>query len=300
MKVTLDQWMTFVAIVEHGGYMRASEYLNKGQSTLSYAISKIESELDVRLFEQKGRKSSLTTVGRALYQKAKVLIEDADQIEELSEMYRDGTHNRIKIAVDVLFPMEYVQTAIEQLLSIYPKANVEVHETILSATQDAAMEYQCDLFITVEKPHGIEPRDIFSFELGAIANNTHPLHQLTAPIGDNILCRYRQIVLRDQGSKKIKVGWLQSQNQIVVNQPQTVIEMVKRGLGFAWLPLNSIKEELNSGQLKLLNIENYRIVKVMTMLVNTKPQKALPIVFEFEELLRAAVIENEGYIAKHE
>lgn len=300
MKVTLDQWMTFVTIVEQGGYMPASEYLNKGQSTLSYAISKIESELDVRLFEQKGRKSSLTTVGRALYQQAKILIEDAEQIEELSEMFRHGTQNRVKIAVDVLFPMEYVQTAIEQLLSKYPKANVEVHETILSATQDAATEYQCDLFITVEKPYGVEPRDIFSFELGAVANNTHPLNQQPAPISDNVLSRYRQIVVRDQGSKKVKVGWLQSQNQIVVNQPQTVIEMVKRGLGFAWLPLNSIKEELNSGQLKLLNIENYRIVKVMTMLVNTKPQKALPIVFEFEELLRDVVIKNEGYIAKHD
>ena len=51
MKIALDQWQALVSVVESGGYARAGESLHKSQSTLTYAIQKLESLLGVKVVE---------------------------------------------------------------------------------------------------------------------------------------------------------------------------------------------------------------------------------------------------------
>jgi DNA-binding transcriptional LysR family regulator len=63
IKITLDQWAALVSVVESGGYAKAGERLHKSQSTLTYAIKKLEELLDVKVFELRGRKAFLTPTG---------------------------------------------------------------------------------------------------------------------------------------------------------------------------------------------------------------------------------------------
>src|SRR5687768_3510369 len=55
MKVSLEQWAALVSVVESGGYAKAGERLHKSQSTLTYAIQKLEDVLGVKAFEIRGR-----------------------------------------------------------------------------------------------------------------------------------------------------------------------------------------------------------------------------------------------------
>ena len=41
-RITLEQWRALLAVVEAGGYAQAAERLHKSQSTLTYAVQKIE------------------------------------------------------------------------------------------------------------------------------------------------------------------------------------------------------------------------------------------------------------------
>ena len=41
-KISLDQWTTLVSVVEAGGYAKAGDALHKSQSTLTYAIQRLE------------------------------------------------------------------------------------------------------------------------------------------------------------------------------------------------------------------------------------------------------------------
>ena len=56
-RVTLEQWQALVAVVESGSHAKAAEVLHKTQSTVTYAIRKIESLLNVKAFEIRGRKA---------------------------------------------------------------------------------------------------------------------------------------------------------------------------------------------------------------------------------------------------
>ena len=66
-RVTLEQWQALAAVVEHGSYAKAAEALHKSQSSVTYAVQKLESQLGVRAFELKGRKAALTQTGELLY-----------------------------------------------------------------------------------------------------------------------------------------------------------------------------------------------------------------------------------------
>ena len=73
-RITLEQWRTLVAVVDAGSYAAAAESISKSQSTLTYAIQKMESLLDLRLFEVQGRRAVLTAAGQVLYRRGKVLL----------------------------------------------------------------------------------------------------------------------------------------------------------------------------------------------------------------------------------
>src|SRR3546814_7297595 len=62
-KISLEQWRALTAVVEVGGYAQAAEALNKTQSTITYAVQKIESLLGLKIFEIQGRKAQLTREG---------------------------------------------------------------------------------------------------------------------------------------------------------------------------------------------------------------------------------------------
>lgn len=291
--VTLEQWQTLIAIVEHGGYAAAAEAMGKGQSTLSYSISQLENKLQVRVFTLKGRKASLTPAGRALYQRAKRLVEEAKLIEELAAAYSEGRQTSIRVAADILFPQHLTLKTIEQFTQSYPQTRIELHETILSGTHEAILKRNTDLVLTGYIPFGTNGTPLIDIERVAVAHKDHPLHNYPSPLEDHHLTQHRQIVLRDSGSKDIDAGWLQSQQRITVTHLQTSIEIIKARLGFAWLPKHCIQAELESGLLKPLTLQNYQYSVITLFMVYPNADYVSPAVQHFSELLQAQVALNQ-------
>src|SRR5215470_3924334 len=80
-RIALEQWRALLAVVEAGGYAQAAATLHKTQSSITYAVKKIESLLGVKVFEIKGRKAQLTEAGEVLYRRARTLVEEAVALE---------------------------------------------------------------------------------------------------------------------------------------------------------------------------------------------------------------------------
>ena len=89
-RITLEQWQALVTVVDAGSYARAAEQLHKTQSTLTYAVQKIESLLDVKAFDIRGRKAVLTPTGHLLYRRARVLLDEASGVENAARRISAG------------------------------------------------------------------------------------------------------------------------------------------------------------------------------------------------------------------
>ena len=85
--MTLQELRYFCVTAEVLHYTRASRLLYISQPSLSYAISKLEQELGVPLFEKNGKRVSLTKYGEEFLPYAKrALTEISEGIEHLREM----------------------------------------------------------------------------------------------------------------------------------------------------------------------------------------------------------------------
>jgi DNA-binding transcriptional LysR family regulator len=85
----------------------------------------------------------------------------------------------------------------------------------------------------------------------AVASPDHPLHRLGRTLTERDLRRHRRIFIRDTSTqRKRDAGG--AELRWTVSHKATSIRAVVLGLGFAWLPEETLREELAAGVLKPL------------------------------------------------
>ena len=88
-----------VALQEHGHFGRAAEACYVTQPTLSTQVKKLEEQLGVTLVERHARGITLTQTGKAIAERARELLREAESIEELAQMHQDPQAGRLRIGL---------------------------------------------------------------------------------------------------------------------------------------------------------------------------------------------------------
>ncbi len=255
-KISLEQWRAFIAVIESGGYARAAETIFKTQSSVSYAVQKIEQLLELQLFEKQGRRSVLTPAGHALYLRAKNLLERADALEQGAISLRENWDPELRLAVDIIYPTWALLHSLNRFSTERPLTRVQLYETVLGGTDEALYERAVDLAISTAIPQGFSGDPLIRLRFIAAAHPDHPLHQLGRPPTVDDLSEHRHLVIRDNAVKYTREtgSWLGAERRWTVSQKATQIAAACRGMGFAWFPEHAIANELKEGSLKPLSL----------------------------------------------
>jgi DNA-binding transcriptional LysR family regulator len=92
-----------------------------------------------------------------------------------------------------------------------------------------------------------------------VAHPDHPLHKLGREITMRDLRKHWHIVVRDSSAQRDKKSeLLEVEQRWTVTNMSTSIGAVSRGYGFAWLPQDKIRTELEQGLLKVLPVRGGR------------------------------------------
>jgi len=126
-RITLEQWRALEAVVEAGGYAQAAERLHKSQSTLTYAVQKIERLLAVKVFELRGRKAVLTEGGQVLYRRARTLLEEALLLERGAAAMAADWQPELRIAVEIIFPTWLLLECLAEFARERPETRIELY-----------------------------------------------------------------------------------------------------------------------------------------------------------------------------
>jgi len=287
LKVSLEQWRALLAVVDAGGYAQAAEMLEKSQSAVSYAIQKMEAELDVRLFRLQGRKAVLTDVGEILYRRAQSLVIEASRLESSAQSLASGVEAQLYIAVDAIFPLPLLLRSLDVFAAEFPETRVELLETVLSGTDEALRQREVDLAITPQVPQGLVGDVLMHARFIAVAQPDHPLHQLGRPLLLQDLRRHRQLVIRDSGSGGVDAGWLGAEQRWTVSHMSTSVHAAVMGLGFAWYPEEIIADELAKGSLQRLPLQEGEERFADLYLVYAEADYTGPAARRFGEILRS-------------
>ncbi len=96
-RVTLDQWRTLQAVVDHGGFAQAAEALHRSQSSVSYTVARMQEQLGVPLLRIDGRKAVLTEAGNVLLRRSRHLVKQASQLEDLAHHMEQGWEAEVRL-----------------------------------------------------------------------------------------------------------------------------------------------------------------------------------------------------------
>ena len=290
-RISLEQWRTLVTVVDEGSYARAAEVLHKTQSTLSYAVQRIEDQLGVAVFRLEGRRAVLTPVGEVLYRRGRSLIAESERIEQSALRLAAGVEPVLGLAVEIIFPTWLLLQSLDGFALSFPDTRVELYETVLGGTGELLEQGRVDLVVSSYVPQGFVGDPLTQVRFVAVAAPHHPLHCLgrTLTMGD--LSSHRHLIVRDSGTRREREGALEvTQQRWTVSHKATSIRAACMGLGFAWYAEELIRDELANGELKPLPLERGGERWVTLYLALADPDGAGPAVQAVAEQLRRSVI----------
>src|SRR5204862_6057124 len=146
-RIPLDQWRALVAVVEKGGYARAAAALHKSQSSVTYGVQQLESQLGVKAFKIAGRRAELTPTGELLYRRARYLLDEAAALERSSQRLSAGWEAEIRVAIEMIFPSWLFLQCLDRFGTDSPHTRIELIESVLGHRTDALSSGQADLAI---------------------------------------------------------------------------------------------------------------------------------------------------------
>ncbi|MFO1406771.1 MAG: LysR family transcriptional regulator [Steroidobacteraceae bacterium] len=291
-RVTLDQWNALVAVVEAGGYAAASERLHRSQSTVTYTIKQLEAALGVKALELRGRKAQLTPTGELLYRRGKALVEEAARMERAASDLARGWEPEIRLAADIVFPTWLLLECLAEFGQERPDTRIELVESVLGGTDEALDEGRVDLAIGPTVPGGFLGDPLMDVRFVCAASPRHALHALGRSLTLEDLRHHRHLVVRDSGARRSRAGGWLNERRWTVTSKATSIRAAIDGHGYAWFPVENIREELAAGALAPLPLAQGSERRVALYLVYADRETAGPGVLRLAEILRRRVAEE--------
>lgn len=276
-RTSLEQWAVLAAVVDEGGYAQAAAALHRSQSAVSYAVSRLQEELDVPLLAIEGRKAVLTPHGVTLLQRARGLLRDMNTLEQLARSLKRGWEPELSLVVDAAFPRDRLLKIVAELQQLCPNTQMQLSDAVLSGAEEAIVDGVADVVVTSHLPPGRFGAFLMDVTFVAVARPEHPLFALGRELTFGDLTHHVQVVLRDSGSKQPRdEGWLGAERRCTVGSMEASLATVKAGLAYAWLPDHLVADSLADGTLKLLPLSSGSERRVPLHLVLVQGEVAGP------------------------
>jgi len=294
-KVTLDQWRALQAVIDNDGFAQAAEQLHRSQSSVSYAVNRLQQQLGLKLLHIEGRKARLSEAGKVLLLRSRQLLADASAIEQQAQHLQQGWEAEIRLATEAAFPTQTLMMALKQFEKLNTKTSIRLQEVVLSGAEEALLDSTADLVITPYIPQGFLGDELIQVNFIAVAHPEHALLQLNRPLDKTDLNRETHVMVSDSGSKGRNAGWLSDSQRWAVNSLESARKIISNGLGYGWLPENEIEQQLENNELIPLPLNEGSMHTAVLYLVYTDLNRVGPATKQLADILKQLCLSPDVY-----
>jgi len=261
--ITLEVLEMLDAIDRRGSFAKAADELNKATSALSYAVQKLEEQLDIALFQRQGRRSVLTPAGRLVLDEGRLILQASTRLARRAKEVATGWETRIRIALESISEPQPFYQAIATFLDAFPSLEIDISECVLNGGWEALEDNRVDLLVggpgPVPQQKGFRAVRLPDRELLPVIASDHPLAALAGDrnaLGKR-LGELRRVVTHDTSQQGIarSEGLSSEGRMLYVQNIDQKVHAILAGAGIGSLPRSRIEPYLRSGDLLPLNID---------------------------------------------
>lgn len=263
-KSTVEQWRIFQAVVDYGGYAQAAEKLNKSQSSLNHAVAKLQQALGLSLLEVRGRKACLTPQGEVFLRRSRKLTQDVESLEHLADILSSGWEPVLRIVVEASLPRTPLYQALTAFRSQSRGCRIYLVETQPSGCQAVITQQAAHMVFASRAYPNMTSLPLATTVYVPVCAPDHPLATLNG-VAHTELEQQLELVLADGNEQE--EGWARGEQRWIIHHLHDALSLLRRGVGFAWLPLDVVSPLLNDGMLVRINMANQALRKRFTHLV---------------------------------
>ncbi len=145
--MTLVQLRHLIELATNSSFSQSAIKLHLTQPALSRSIKALEDELGQPLFDRIGRKNELTAFGSHIVQRARVLVDEANELRQTSVQLQKGEIGQFRIGMGS-GPGAMLMTPMLMLMATkYPKAHIDISRGSTTLLIQALRERLLDALI---------------------------------------------------------------------------------------------------------------------------------------------------------
>lgn len=252
--MTYDQLLTLDAIVRHGSFKAASEFLHKTQPSLSMAIKKLEEEFGIKLFNRDGYRPTLTDDGKAFHLKALNALEKFNELDIFAKELAMGMESEINITIDAICPLNKISSIFESFLDPHITTALNLSVDILQELDRKVLEGEVDFAIgsfNVERSRDLETIPILISKMIPVVSSS--FYEKTDGSLES-LKNYPQIVVKssDKASTRVIYGAVKGMKQWFTTDMSIKEQLILNSLGWGRLPEHQVRENIDNGKLSIV------------------------------------------------
>ena len=260
--ITIEVLETLDAIDRRGSFAKAAEELNKVTSAVSYAVQKLEEQLDIALFQRQGRRSVLTPAGRLIVAEGRDILATTVRLANKAKEVATGWEPRIMIGIESHMPSSAFFGALNDFLKQHPGIEIDVCECVLNGGWEALEQGRVDLIVGSPGPvplqKGYRAVPISPADLVLVIASSHELADIANKPNDTEaqLAGLRRVVIHDTSVTGItrSEGLSSDGKRFYVQNIDQKVEAIRAAIGIGHLPRQRIQSLLDSGELVELGL----------------------------------------------
>jgi len=245
-RLRLEWLVSFLAVVESGGFGAAAEETHRSQPRVSSHVAALERTVGVLLFDRRKRPVELTQAGAAFAQHARAVLRRIDVAEEDMAEWRGGSRGLVRLGSYPSASSAFVAPLLVQVAKMAPEVNVSLIERSTLELDQASVQGEIDLYIRPMQPpppDGVRTHLLWWEDTVLVAPEGHPLVANRADstpveiadLVDHPLISIGHLEESDPPSFETYASF-RAANAVLepvqaTNQPQTLVSMVREGLG---------------------------------------------------------------------
>lgn len=291
----------FRKVVELKSFTKAAEAALLSQPTVSEHIRSLEEELGLKLVDRLGREAAPTPVGRLLYQYAVRLTQLQQEALQAIARYNGALSGELRIGAGTI-PGSYIlprllATFCRNFPDVKPVLRISDSRAIAAQVLEGAVDL--GLVGAIWNERGLDWMPLFADTLVLAVRPEHPLASRSSLPVEELL--NHPMVLRELGSgtRKVVARILEQQGHresdlreaATLGSNEAVREAVKAGIGIAVLSARSIAQDVRSGDLTAVPLED-AAAKRSISLIRRKNREPSPVAAAFLDHLHTAAAQE--------